>query len=177
HDARLFRRIVEVAGRLRERDQAAALPIIQRSAVLHLHHITRGGDPFELLNARPLDHGHWAAHKLEQLSNFRIRHGEAVAIGIALDALYAARIGRLAADDADAVLGCLTEIGFTLYDDLLADHEAVMEGLEEFREHLGGRLTITLVDGIGCPFEAHEIDTTAMIESIERLGTLAAVRR
>jgi len=173
-DARLFDRIVAVAPRLRERDQAAARPIIQRSAVLHLHHITRGGDPFELLNARPLDHGHWAAHKLEQVTDFRLRHGEAVAIGIALDALYANRAGRLADEDTDAVLSCLTRIGFTLYDDALSDHDTILEGLEEFREHLGGQLTITLLDAIGHPYEAHEIDTGLMVESIERLAEYAA---
>jgi 3-dehydroquinate synthase len=173
-DARLFERIVDSAPRLRARDLAAARPIIQRSAILHLHHITRGGDPFELLNARPLDHGHWAAHKLEQMTDFRIRHGEAVAIGIALDALYTASLGRLDDEDAAEVLSCLTEIGFTLYDDALSDHDTILEGLEEFREHLGGRLTITLLDGIGHPFEAHEIDTGLMIESIERLAEFAA---
>ncbi|MEI7603371.1 MAG: 3-dehydroquinate synthase, partial [Opitutae bacterium] len=44
---------------------------IRRSAELHALHITKGGDPFELGSARPLDLGHWVAHKCETLSNYR----------------------------------------------------------------------------------------------------------
>ncbi|HEY8947012.1 MAG TPA: 3-dehydroquinate synthase, partial [Polyangiaceae bacterium] len=54
---------------------------IQRAARIHLAHIAEGGDPFELGSNRPLDYGHWAAHKLEILSGHALRHGEAVAIG------------------------------------------------------------------------------------------------
>ena len=62
--------------------------LIRRCAELHLRQIATGGDPFEKGGARPLDFGHWAAHKLETLTDHAIRHGEAVAIGIALDARY-----------------------------------------------------------------------------------------
>src|SRR5712691_2392571 len=62
--------------------------LVRRCAELHLEHIATSGDPFELGSARPLDFGHWAAHKLEALSGNRLRHGEAVAIGMALDTVY-----------------------------------------------------------------------------------------
>ena len=73
------------ADALRACEGAAMSRMIRRCAELHLDHIATGGDPFEMGSARPLDFGHWAAHKLEQLSRFRLCHGEAVAIGIALD--------------------------------------------------------------------------------------------
>ena len=69
--------------------------VIRRSAALHLAHISASGDPFELTSSRPLDFGHWAAHKLEQLSRHRLRHGEAVAIGMALDSTYSCLSGAL----------------------------------------------------------------------------------
>ena len=77
------------AAQLAARDAAAMERLVRRSAALHLAHISDGGDPFELGSSRPLDFGHWAAHKLEQLTDHRLRHGEAVAIGIALDTTYA----------------------------------------------------------------------------------------
>ena len=46
-----------------------------------MRQIAHGGDPFEMGSARPLDYGHWSAHKLEQISNYAWRHGEAVALG------------------------------------------------------------------------------------------------
>ena len=42
--------------------------MIRRGAELHMQQIVQGGDPFESGSARPLDFGHWSAHKLESLS-------------------------------------------------------------------------------------------------------------
>ena len=86
--------------------------LIRRTAELHLEHIATSGDPFELGSARPLDFGHWAAHKLESLTEHRLRHGEAVAIGIALDTLYSARAGLLPAAAVERVLDLLARLGF-----------------------------------------------------------------
>lgn len=169
-DRALFERLAAAAERIAARDPAAALPVIERSAVLHLQHITDGGDPFETTTARPLDFGHWAAHKLEQLTNFDVRHGEAVAIGIALDTAYSAACGHLAAGAADAVFDCLARLGLPLYHAALADPAALLAGLEEFREHLGGPLTITLLRGIGDAFDVHEIDRGRMIQALARLA-------
>ena len=147
---------------------AAAEPIIRRSAELHLRHITDGGDPFELTAARPLDFGHWSAHKLEQLSGYDIRHGEAVAIGVALDTVYSSLAGNLPEPDADRVLACLLALGFDL-DHPLLDHPRLIEGLDEFREHLGGELTISLLRAIGDAYDTHAIDPDLVRESIARL--------
>jgi len=70
------------ADRLATFEPAAEEQMIRRSAELHMHQIAHGGDPFELGSARPLDFGHWSAHKLEELSHNELRHGEAVAIGM-----------------------------------------------------------------------------------------------
>ena len=176
-DAGFFRRIADAAPRLTARDGAAAGPIIRRSAELHFEHIVKGGDPFELDGARPLDFGHWSAHKLEQLSDYRLRHGEAVAIGVALDVMYSMLSGRLAEDEADEILACLTGLGLVLYDDALSEPAALLDGLEEFREHLGGRLTITLLEGIGRPVDVNEIDLGRMRAAIDRLAVPGAARR
>ena len=82
-DGAFFEWLDERAGLLAGRDEAAMRHLIFRCAQLHIRQITAGGDPFERGSARPLDFGHWAAHKLEQLSNFSITHGHAVAVGMA----------------------------------------------------------------------------------------------
>ena len=73
----------------------ALAAMIRRCAELHMRQIAHGGDPFETGSARPLDYGHWSAHKLESLTKHHLRHGEAVAIGIALDARYSVLAGLL----------------------------------------------------------------------------------
>ena len=168
-DAAFFDRIVEAAPRLARRDTAALRPVLRFCAELHLRHIVDGGDPFELTEARPLDFGHWSAHRLEQLTDFRLRHGEAVAIGLAIDVLYSARIGLLDPAAAERIIGCLETLGFELAHDALADPAPILDGLEEFREHLGGRLTIALLEDVGRPIDVHEIDRGVMSEAIGEL--------
>lgn len=148
---------------------------IQQCARLHLAQITNGGDPFETGNARPLDYGHWAAHKLELLLDYHIRHGEAVAVGMAIDACYASLIGMINKQTADRVIHLLNTLGFTLCDDrvktLLQQHpDKLLAGLEEFRQHLGGTLSITLLTGIGDAIEVNEIHTDKMQQAFSLLA-------
>jgi len=165
----LWQQIIGNADALAGRDEATAHAIWQQSAQLHYDHIVHGGDPFEATRSRPLDFGHWAAHKLEQLSHFDIRHGEAVAIGLALDVTYAAHVGLLNPQTADDIIGLLTRLGFDLWSDHLLD-PALIDGIEEFREHLGGQLTITLITGVGQPHDVHQIDHDALRGTIAQLA-------
>jgi 3-dehydroquinate synthase len=149
--------------------------VVERCARLHVQHIVTCGDPFELGSARPLDFGHWAAHKLECLSDYRVSHGDAVAIGIALDTLYSVRAGLLDAADADRVLSLLTRLGFRLWSPELQWAETdgglrVLNGLDDFREHLGGRLTVTLLAGLGRGIDVHEMDRNLIQDAIGELA-------
>ena len=177
-DVEFFESLEEDAAKLREFDPPAMHRLIHRCAELHVNHIATGGDPFEHGSARPLDFGHWAAHKLEQLSEYKLRHGEAVAIGIALDVVYSRRMGLLAPKAADRILKLLEDLGFDLYTNELLHVDSdgalvVLKGLEEFREHLGGRLTITLLNGIGRGLEVHEMHSSTVVASIHELEQLA----
>ncbi|MFQ5546411.1 MAG: 3-dehydroquinate synthase, partial [Acidiferrobacterales bacterium] len=87
-DSSFFKWLETRADDLAVFEPNAAAYLIRRCAEIHMRHITTGGDPFETGSARPLDFGHWSAHKLESLTNHALRHGEAVAIGIALDTRY-----------------------------------------------------------------------------------------
>jgi len=163
-------------------EQEAMRRMIRRCAELHINHIATGGDPFEFGSARPLDFGHWSAHKLEQLSNFKISHGLAVGIGIALDVTYSKRMEYLDASSAERILRLLEDLGFDLYTPELVHTEpnhdlSLLAGIEEFREHLGGQLALTLLRGIGDGFEVHEINRYRVVESIHELQARCAARR
>jgi len=156
--------------------------LIQRCAELHVAHIANSGDPFEMGSVRPLDFGHWAAHKLEQLSNFEISHGAAVAIGIAIDTIYSTEMGYLDSSSAKRVLSLLTHLNFRIYSNVLemcddSGNPRILKGLEEFREHLGGTLTITLLKKTGSRFEVHEMNEELVLKLIERLKALAGSSR
>jgi len=167
----LFEFLCAGAAALAARDGAAMERTVRRTAELHVEHIGSGGDPFEFGSARPLDFGHWSAHRLESMSGYELGHGQAVAVGIALDSFYAMRRGLLAADEFERILSGLSAAGLPLWDDLLARRDAagrleILRGIEEFREHLGGLLTVTLPRGIGAKVEVHEMDSAVIEEGI-----------
>ncbi len=173
-DAKFFAELESNADKLISFDATAMKQLIRRSAELHLDHIATGGDPFETGSARPLDFGHWAAHKLEQVSSFQISHGAAVAIGLALDVVYSRHVGLLAAPACERILQLLQKLGFHIFADALLNADDtnrlnILSGLEEFREHLGGELTITLLNEIGRGVEVHEMDSVKIVAAIHEL--------
>lgn len=179
-DRAFFEEIESMADPLARLEQPALERVVQRSAELHVEHIATGGDPFELGSARPLDFGHWAAHKLEQITHFEVTHGEAVAIGMSVDLVYSVRKGILDEATARRVIALIRRIGFDIFHPgLLAEGRSgepvILEGLEEFREHLGGELTVTLVPRIGQKLEVHEMDRHLILEAMEELRAQALV--
>ena len=176
-DAKFFRWLCRNAAILRQREPQTMAKLVTRCAELHLDHIARGGDPFEMGRARPLDFGHWAAHRLEVLSRYRVGHGQAVAAGIALDAAYAVRLGHLPAKDFRALVRGLLKIGLPVWYPELARRArdgqlAIFQGLEDFREHLGGELALTLPRGVGRKTEINAVDPRLMEECANQLKAL-----
>lgn len=177
-DARFFRAIERAAPQIRRRNLPVIRRTLKRCAQLHMQHIATSGDPFEHGAARPLDYGHWSAHKLETLSRHRLSHGHAVAIGISLDALYAARTGHLPLADAHRLIQTLRTCGLPIWAPALTRKNkrgqlAIFDGLEDFRAHLGGELTLTLPAPLGARVEIHHVNRPLMKTCLDELCTLA----
>ena len=180
-DRAFFDELLADAPKYPARDFAAMQSLVIRCAEIHLEHIRSNGDPFEYGRARPLDFGHWSAHKLELMSDFRISHGEAVASGVLLDSIYAAKQSWITAAELKAIGEGLQRSGFRLWFDELNQRRAdgsreVFAGLRDFQEHLGGELTVTFPRGIGARHEVHEIDLALMERSLQELEALARPR-
>jgi 3-dehydroquinate synthetase len=166
-DLEFFEWLEKEAAALARREMGPMQKHIIRSAQHHMAHIA-GADPFEFGSSRPLDFGHWAAHKLEKLSDFRIRHGEAVAIGIALDSAYSFLQGRIGEGDLIRIFNLFHTLGLSLYAPELQE-EALLQGLKEFQEHLGGKLTVMLLDALGTGVEVHEMDSNLIVKALHLL--------
>lgn len=170
-DNAFFRWLEENADRLAAFEPEAEQYMIRRCAELHMRQIATGGDPFEMGSARPLDFGHWSAHKLEAMTSHQIAHGEAVAIGVALDTRYSVLAGLLAGGEDERVAHLLDRLGLPTYHEALERTASdgrleVVAGLEDFREHLGGELTVTLLSALGTGVEVHEIDSAKVTSAI-----------
>ncbi len=173
-DRTFFEWIEENLEPLGALDPATLEACVERSALEHAKHIATGGDPFETGSSRPLDFGHWAAHKLEALTGYQLQHGPAVAIGLALDTLYSARSGRIEPADAARVLRVLDGLKLGTFHPALDwtdenGRRRVFDGLDEFREHLGGALTVLLLAGIGRGTDVHEMDEDILARCIAEL--------
>lgn len=154
--------------------------MIRRCAELHLQQITQGGDPFETGSSRPLDFGHWAAHKLESMSNYELRHGEAVAIGMAIDAKYSLDTQKITYADFSRIINLLNKLGFLIYSPIMwqrnnNDKLILLEGIDEFREHLGGDLSLTMLNKIGSGSDINAVCRNTMEQAILSLHSLECV--
>lgn len=175
-DRGFFEWIQANLGALAALEPATLETCVERSALLHARHIAEGGDPFEAGSSRPLDFGHWAAHKLEAMSSYQLFHAPAVAVGLALDTLYSARAGFLKFSHANEILQVLDGLQLSSYHPALdwldeAGKRRLLSGIDEFREHLGGALTILLLDDIGSGIDVHQIDEGLLGECIDELRT------
>lgn len=173
-DRRFFDNLSEFAPHIASRTEPYAQQAIRQAVLLHLHHITHGGDPFESRQARPLDFGHWSAHKLEAITQYGLRHGEAVAIGVAVDVAYSHLRHGLPLSVVQQTLTTLQHLRLPVWDAAL-DEDVIFDGLEEFRQHLGGELTITLVEQVGQPIDVHAIDRGAMREAMALVASHGTV--
>ena len=180
-DKSFFDFISDNAEKLAQRDATAMEQLIYRCCELHLDHIANYGDPFEMGSSRPLDFGHWSAHKLEHMTQYRLRHGEAVAIGMALDCTYSYLVGMLDKAAWEQIINTLKQLGFELYAPELAVNLAdekvkntIFAGLDEFREHLGGELAIMLLDRLGKGTEVNKVEIPIYRRAILMLQEMEA---
>ena len=178
-DAEFFTWIEAHLPALAALDPACLETCVERSALLHARHIASGGDAFESGSSRPLDFGHWAAHKLESLTTYQLPHAPAVAVGLALDTLYSVRSGRLPATAAARILRVLDALQLTTYHPALewrdeAGRRRVFAGLDEFREHLGGELTVLLLQDLGVGVNIHHLDESLLDQCVDELRLRSA---
>jgi len=170
-DLSFYEWIENNAEKIKERNSSEMDDLIFRCADKHLEHI-RNGDPFELGSSRPLDFGHWSAHKLEQMTDFHVFHGEAVSIGLAIDVLYSYLIGNITEQEAFRVVNLLSRLGLPIYHPILDSEEArliLLSGLLDFQEHLGGKLTIVLLESLGKGKDYHHLDYPLVIQALDLL--------
>jgi 3-dehydroquinate synthase len=94
---------------------------------------------------------------------------------MALDALYANASGLLSDADCQRLLQLLDTLGFNLCPPELSLRDAqgrspILLGLEEFRQHLGGQLSIPMLCRLGQSVDVHHIDMPLMEQALSRLS-------
>ncbi|MGA1840576.1 MAG: 3-dehydroquinate synthase [bacterium] len=177
-DRKFLYDLVRNTKKLYSRDERAMEMLVRRCAKIHAEHIATCGDPFEFGTARPLDFGHWSAHYIEILTKHELRHGEAVAIGIALDMTIALNRGMINQEEYGLVCQGLKDCGFSLWHSILEKKDennlfCIYKGLEEFRQHLGGELTLIMPDHLGQSCQINSISYEEIKQALAELKDFA----
>lgn len=90
---------------------------------------------------------------------------------MALDCIYSFLSGNLKETELNRILKLLKGLGFTLNHPILQlnGKTQLAIALQEFQEHLGGKLTLLMLDGIGIPKEIYTIDHSLLETAFEQL--------
>jgi 3-dehydroquinate synthase len=105
-------------------------------------------DPYERGERATLNLGHTIGHGIEAASGFRLRHGEAVAIGLAAEARLAQRLGLAAVGLTEQIEACLLRAGLPVRSPG-SDVEAVRALMNSDKKKAGGRLKFALPRRVG----------------------------
>ena len=110
-------------------------------------------DPYERGRRSVLNLGHTFAHAIEQVSDFRVRHGEAVGIGMAAAANMSVALGRCSQATADRIenliqkTGLPTRIGDVPHvDETLFDPEMLYAAMSTDKKRSGTNLRFVVID-------------------------------
>lgn len=143
-DADLFSRLEATGFEALTRDRDLLADAI--SAAVRVKVDIVGRDEREQGERRKLNLGHTLAHAIEKCSS-AMNHGEAVAVGMALMAAAAERLGLLGAADRDRIVALLRRLGFDLRPPVPL--ERLLAEVAHDKKRLGERLHIVLPAGIG----------------------------
>jgi len=174
-DEALFDFLCDSGPSIGDRDEDVMARIIQRSAVLHLDRIRGEVMTFGTGRDQPVDLGHWVGHRLEAMSRYWLPHGQAIAVGIAVDCACARRLGLISEDDLERVLDGLIRAGLPIYHKHLADRTAhgqlkLLASLEDMRHRFGPSVTVTLPDRIGHAVAVRAPDRSVLSRALAELA-------
>jgi 3-dehydroquinate synthase len=98
-----------------------------------------------------LNYGHTMAHAIEKATGYRVRHGEAVALGMVYVAELARLAGRLGDDDAKRHESVLGLVGLPTRFAGTASFEELLATMRVDKKARGSQLRFVVLDGIGKP--------------------------
>jgi 3-dehydroquinate synthetase len=128
---------------------------------------------------RLVDFGHTFSGRLEELSDYRLLHGQAVAIDIALSTALAAELEMLSEADADVVLDALLGLGLPVYTPL-ATLDALTDAIAGCVQHRDGHVNLVVPTAIGSGAfirTAEEIPQSALAAALDVVKSAAANTR
>jgi 3-dehydroquinate synthase len=149
-DENLFRRLEEDMDAVRNRDSALLLKIIEtccriKKSVVEIDEREHG-------LRRILNFGHTLGHALEAASDYKLSHGESVALGMIAAARLSSRMNYLSEDESDRVKNLIAKAGLPTKIDAALTTDEVIRRFRADKKKKDDVIHFVLIKKIGMPF-------------------------
>jgi 3-dehydroquinate synthase len=158
-DAEHFAWLRSRTSRLLARDEATLEMLLLRSVAIKAEVVA--ADERETGRRAVLNAGHTVAHALEAATNFGLRHGEAVAIGLVLEARLGEQLGHTAAGTSAAIADLLTQCGLPVTMPRGVSRADVVAAMATDKKNRSGVLHFSLPARIGAITAPWTVPVTA----------------
>lgn len=172
-DASLFSWLRVSAMALADGDRGAIQELVRRCATPHVEHVADG------FSGTRIELGRFVASALVDIAKRELRHGEALALALAIDSVRSVAAGALDADVLDTILSTMDVVGLPTHHPIL-DSEALrstlVERVRDARAEAGGAISTTLLEGVGLTVDVDDVDEAAFLQAIDFLRHRGAGR-
>lgn len=181
-DAEFFAILCRKALKIRQNDRSTVEKVIHKTATLHLDQARKSYARMAHGDGNPADFGDWTARWLETLSGYKLPHGHALSVGIALKAWYGCHTGTLAEGEFTRLIEALLTCGLPIWNRFLETRTkdgtlALTEGLTRYQNGSSGHRPILIPVGVGTLKAVDHLDVTVFEQGIDLLKQLSGKER
>lgn len=147
-------------------DRAHASELVARSVRVKIAIVE--ADPYEANVRQYLNLGHTFGHAIERITNFRWRHGDAVAVGLVAALRLSEALNLIPSEVGRRVTQLLKSVELpTTFGDLTP--EALWQAMATDKKWRGGRSRFVLLEGIERPVIKEGVERTTVLKVLETL--------
>jgi 3-dehydroquinate synthase len=127
-------------------------------------------DPFERGRRSTLNLGHTFAHAIEQVSGYKVRHGEAVAMGLVAAANLSARLGYCSFALQERITLALSKVGLPTRIPKSLVAESLLKAMGSDKKRVAGQLRFVLLHEVGQAFVTDAVPEAALLATLREIA-------
>jgi 3-dehydroquinate synthase len=163
-DAGFFAFIKQNLDKINSRDEETVEEMVFRAAAIKSSVVMQDERDNGLRNI--LNFGHTIGHAVESVSKFKIAHGQAVTIGMIVEAKIAVNMGIFEKYELEALETLLAAAGLPAeIPDINAD--SLLQAIKHDKKNIAGKIRFALPRGIGDFYITDQVDTSTIRDAIE----------
>jgi 3-dehydroquinate synthase len=163
----MFRLLEQESAGIIERRPALMKTLIERSCRIKAHIVEMDEQEGDL--RRILNYGHTVGHALEAASDYRLSHGEAVAIGMVAASKLSFKLGYVDEDSCGRIVHVIKQYGLPAEIPEDFDARVILNFMASDKKAVGGQLHLVLIRKIGTPFVTADVPSNIITEVLEEM--------